>query len=91
MSKVIWKQTIAVMPSQSVMMPEGAEILTVQVQKDMLCLWYKCDPLISERKERYFHIYGTGHPILPDDVGEKYISTVQQENLVWHIYESQQY
>jgi hypothetical protein len=90
---VIWKQTLAVMPSQSVNLPEKAEILTVQFHHDILALWFKCDPHTTLREERHFHIYGTGHQTLPDNGDEKYIATVQQAegNLVWHIYEAKQY
>jgi hypothetical protein len=84
---------MALMPSQSVSLPEKAEILSIQFQRDDLCMWYKCDPHTTIREERYIHIYATGAQTLPDNGDERYITTVQQNDgeFIWHIYEAKQY
>ena len=87
--KVVFKQQLAFMSSQSVLLQEDAEILSVQTQDSILCLWYRCDAYTSLKKERYFHIYATGAPILPDNGDETYLATVQTKHgEVWHVYES---
>ncbi len=87
--KVIYKQQLAFMNSQAVLIPEDAEILSIQIQNGTLCFWYMCDQYSSVKKERYFHIYGTGMTVLPDNGNETFLETVQAEDgHVWHVYES---
>jgi hypothetical protein len=67
-------------------MPEGAQVLTVQYQGDELKLWALVNPE-NESKDYYFEIFETGHPV---KVGmftvREYITTVQKNDLVWHIF-----
>ena len=75
---------------QGVTMPEGAEILTVQIQNDVPYLWALVDP--EARTEiRGIAMFGTGHPI-DYDIGAsgRYISTFQLRNgeLVFHVFEN---
>lgn len=86
MNMAIWKYPLAITDLQSVMMPVGAEILTVQMQGSQLCLWAKVNT-VAVPKARRIEIAGTGHPI--PDVGRRYISTVQQlgGSLIWHVFE----
>jgi len=81
------------MPNQALSLPVKAVILTVQFQRGELCIWYKCNPYEEGREERYFHIYGTGAQVVPEDDNEHYIATVQQNDgaFIWHIYESPTY
>ncbi len=62
----IWKFPLSVDDVQTVAMPQGARILTVQVQQGQPCLWAAVD---SEQpvKPRTIRMYGTGHPIDPED------------------------
>tara|TARA_R110000803_G_C11819283_1_gene301724 strand:+ start:305 stop:586 length:282 start_codon:yes stop_codon:yes gene_type:complete len=93
MSRQILKALLSIMPSQSILLPDKAVMLSVQMHKGQLFLWYECDLCVTAKDEHYIHIYGTGCATLPDDVSsEKYITTIQ-ENLehVWHIYKSKSY
>ena len=69
-------------------MPQGAQVLTVQMQGGTPCLWARVD---TERalERRSFDVYGTGHEV-PDDPRLVYVSTFQMDNgaLVWHVFES---
>lgn len=71
-------------------MPEGAEILTVQVQGlSMICLWALIDTEVS-LVMRKFGIFGTGQPISVEEKEElSYIGTVQthRSRFVWHVFE----
>lgn len=88
----IWKFTLEVTGEQTLSMPIGARILTAQVQNTQLgtkqiCLW----AIVNKRngiEDRKFYIYGTGHNI--DIKNKEYIATVQEENLVWHIFQPTQ-
>ena len=84
----IWKYPIQCVGTQIIELPEGAEILTAQLQREMgrLCLWVKVD---TEKPKviRSIRIYGTGHPIEQEKL--KYISTYQVADgmLVFHVFE----
>jgi hypothetical protein len=69
-------------------MPPGAEILCVQVQDGVPCVWARVDddPYDQRpRDERVIAVYGTGHA---NTIG-KYIDTFQLAggNLVFHAFE----
>lgn len=88
MKKQIWKYEIS--PGKhSIEMPIGAEILTIQTQKQVPCIWALVNP--ENKKElRHFEIYGTGHDIHLDmGIQRKYINTFQmwEGNLVLHLFE----
>jgi len=83
----IWKWTIATTDRQTLHMPKGAKILTVQSQGEEAQLWALCDE--TEVKEpRRFAIHGTGNPMPTGDPGV-YIGTYQlmEGRLVFHVFE----
>lgn len=89
----IYKYPIEVTDVQYIEMPEGAKILTVQVQPDVgPCLWAEVESTNKLAKRRII-VYGTGNPFLPDRDGtavvRHYIGTfmMRQGRLVWHVYE----
>jgi len=69
-------------------MPQGAQVLTVQMQDGTPCLWARVD---TDRalEWRSFDVYGTGHE-MPDDPRLVYVATFQMDGgaLVWHVFES---
>lgn len=88
--KTIWKYQIEAMV-QVLEMPEGAEVLTVQLQDETITLWAIVDTE-KPKESRRFEVIGTGHSIEVDvskDSQLIYISTVQNKSkrLVWHIFE----
>lgn len=67
-------------------MPEGAQILTAQMQNGFLQLWAMVQP-DKPLEQRRFEVFGTGEPIeLPAE--SPYVATVQDGPLVWHVFES---
>ena len=88
MGEKIFKYQLQETDIQTIELPKGAEILTVQVQKGYLCLWAKVDHELIAKEERHIEIIGTGN-LIDDTVQRKYISTLQmlQGALVWHIFE----
>lgn len=83
----IWKWTLAATDLQTVELPQGAGILSVQMQGDMPQLWALCDEKAERKEKRHIAIYGTGNP-MPDDPGD-YIATFQMHGgaLVFHAFE----
>jgi hypothetical protein len=82
----IWKYTLKAIDIQTLFIPSGAKLLTVQMQHDCPQLWVLCEPLRKPTPRR-IAIYGTGNPV-PHDAGE-YISTFQMNGgaLVFHAFE----
>lgn len=90
MIKQIWKYSLMAGPKETLMMPKGATILSVQVKRQIPCLWVECDPK-APKEERMIETFGTGEDI-PCDMGveRKYIGTFIVEGhtpLVFHVYE----
>lgn len=83
----IYKYPLILQHRQTVKMPLYAKILSVQMQGYQICLWAELDT-DDDAGDRTFLIYGTGHEIPEEEeFGRKYIGTIQQERLVWHIFE----
>lgn len=85
MKKTIWKYQLRPVTRQVVDMPEGAQILTMQLQHDVPTLWAEVDPeaLLVERD---FEIVGTGNGVPPEP--HAYLGTWQNRiGLVFHVFE----
>ena len=69
-------------------MPQGAQVLTVQMQNGEACLWAKVNPS-KPHEVRSFDLRGTGHT-MPDDPRLTYVATFQMDDgaLVWHVFDS---
>ncbi len=88
--KTIWKFELKVLDEQKIIVPIGAEILTVQVQYKFPCLWVLVDTT-KEKEERIIQMFGTGHP-MPFKEGitaRKYIGTflLDENKFVAHVFE----
>ena len=88
-SKVIYKYPLEIIDSQFLELPFNAKILTVQIQESKPQLWALVDP-DYETEKRNIRIYGTGHHI-NQHLKLKYISTIQINSLVFHIFENEDY
>jgi len=88
--KAIWKFPILVVDNQQIAMPEGAEILCVQMHRGEPCLWAMVNP-DRPKEQRAVEVFGTGNPIKSDmGTSRKYIGTFQMlaGDLVFHVFES---
>jgi hypothetical protein len=87
MENRIFKYELKIMDEQIVKMPKDAEILTAQFQNNKLILWANVRYLNKE-DSYVIEIYGTGNPFPSAGMAErKYISTVQKDDFVWHIFQ----
>ncbi len=82
--KTIWKYTLQETPRQTILMPTGAEILHLDMQKSELCIWARLE---SENplEGRVILILGTGDPA---DGDSKYIDSIQIATRVWHVFDA---
>ena len=67
-------------------MPLGAEILDIQAQRGILCLWALVDSDTKRASRRRFRVYGTKHEI-DKSANLQHLKTVQTKGFVWHIFE----
>lgn len=83
----IWKWKIEITDRQTIMMPAGAKLLDVQMQRGECFVWALCDQEAA-KEPRHLAIYGTGKPIPNDDAGE-YVATFQilSGTLVFHVFD----
>lgn len=91
MNAAVWKVPLLVTGRQTVALPAGARILTVQTQgvpylSEQLCLWAVVDTGAT-LTTRTIEVFGTGHPI--EEAEREYIGTAQMNDggLVWHVFE----
>jgi len=69
-------------------LPKESKILTVQNQRNLICLWVWIDQSNLENViTRKFTIFGTGIDIPMSDKKYHYIGTVQIDWTVWHVFE----
>ena len=82
----ILKHQLQITDLQEIMLPLGYEILSIQVQKEVPCIWYKCDPEQTFEVPLLIAMYATGQELLVNQM--KYFTTYQLEggNLVFHVY-----
>ncbi len=82
--KKIYKYILKVRDENVIHIPEGAEILKVGRQQDILCVWMLCD-IDMPQKPHKFRIFGTGAEV-PDGENLTYLDTVVMDYFVWHVY-----
>lgn len=81
----IWKIPLATADIQTIEIPAGAKILTLQIQYSEPAIWFEADTN-SPLEERYFITIVTGYRI-PNNA--KYVGTYQKNDgvFVYHVYE----
>jgi hypothetical protein len=85
--ETVYKYQLRTIDEQSIEMPLGAEVLALQIQNGVPCIWARVNPKHSKIRYR-FKIFGTGQLIEDDFVG-KYIGTYQIKNsaLIFHVWQ----
>lgn len=84
MKETIWKYDIKV-GITDLYLPKDSEILCVQVQNAIPCIWARVNPE-NKTERRSFIVYGTGLTINLED-SKKYIGTFQLGKFVGHLFE----
>lgn len=88
--KTIYKYQLKSTDRQGIELPEGFEILTVQTQNDIPCLWVLHDLEPKKMVLTEIEIFGTGHDVYHIDgkTERKYIGTFQLHGggLIFHVF-----
>ena len=91
--KTIYKYPLELVDEQTIALPKGAHILSVQWIRDSICVYALVDLDVKECEARQFVIIGTGHPIAPNTIPvvHYFLGTVHNDDqsLVFHIFEKQ--
>lgn len=84
----VWKYPLKVADVQSVALPFGSQVLTVQPQHDALCLWALVEPS-QNVSVRVIRVHGTGHEIDAPMSRLRWLSTFQIHGgaIVLHAFE----
>lgn len=78
MNKKIYKYELNVETFQDVLLPIGAEILTIRSQNEIAYLYALVDPEQIEKENILIELYGTDETIQEDiGISRKYISTFE--------------
>ena len=87
MDNQIWKFPLETIDIQEIEMPSSFEVLTIQTQSGIPCIWAMVNPDAPKVKVK-FEIFGTGHPFKQNG-NRKYIGTYQLHNgaLVFHCFQ----
>jgi len=81
----IFKYPLDIVGIQLVSMPVGAELLTVQMQQGVPCLWALVEDS-APKEDRVIYFRGTGHEA-PDFKKDEHIATFQERAFVWHVFD----
>jgi hypothetical protein len=88
--KRIFKYELETTDTQEIEMPQGAQVLCIQTQNEIPCVWAIVDPDATPTL-RTFEIYGTGHNFPENEWPDRrrYVGTYQlrQGALVFHCFE----
>lgn len=79
----IFKYELKITDEQRIDIPEGAKILSVQMQRDTPCLWAMVNTK-NKLERRKIAIIGTGNPCWCPDWD--FIGTIQERVFVWHVF-----
>lgn len=71
---------------QELIVPRGAELLTVKNQNNVLYIWYRCDAAEPEVEIRRIYVCGTGRAAPAHDEA-RYLATAFLYDEVWHVFE----
>ncbi|MBR1377993.1 MAG: hypothetical protein IJ557_02560 [Bacteroidaceae bacterium] len=82
--KTIFKTKLEHCYFQTVELPQNFNILHLDKQDGVPCIWYECDSDMPIVKLGIYCV-GTGWR-MDDEPPMKYIGTIQQDGLVWHYY-----
>lgn len=82
--KKIFKVELKMDDSQEILMPNGAQFLSVQIQYNTICIWALVDLALEVKKYKILK-FGTGFDIDPSLI-MTFIGTVQYGPTVWHFF-----
>ena len=86
MARRIYKYPLETCDQQDIVMPFGAQIISVAVQENVVTAWALVDPYPKHPTgTRRIYMHGTGHAVPIDNV--PFLGTVFQRPFVWHLFD----
>jgi len=82
--RTIFKYPLKLIDVQELQTHESTQVMSVQMQEGVICLWAAVDPTLPKCK-MFISIVGTGNAA-PQTEQWNYVGTVQQEGFVWHVH-----
>lgn len=94
-TRVVYKYVIDLVDRQTLLLPAGAQILSVDSEspmlgadlKPVLSLWALVDPSASWWQHRIIRIVGTGHEITDSTLQHLATVLIAEGRLVYHVFE----
>ena len=89
--KTIWKYPLEIKNTQSIDIPKGSNLLSVQTQNEVPCLWVFIHNSSAELETIKLRTIGTGLEITKEDfTPDNFIGTYQLENgrRVLHVFKA---
>lgn len=83
--KTIRKYPLAVADQQTIEVPARTVFISAQMQRGRLCVWAIVDTSRANELVDLF-IVGTGHPMPEVSKTLLFVGTVQEDDLVWHVF-----
>ncbi len=83
----VYKYPIPITDRFSIEMPYGHRVLSAQMQNGVPVMWAAGDPTLKMDR-RWFYLVGTGNPMQREARLCRFIDTIQDGSLVWHLWES---
>ena len=86
--RTIWKYRLEISGEQTLQMPRGAQILSVQAQGGTIVLYALVDPA-KAKEDRAVNVVGTGFDITDRISADKrYLGTVPTDGgkFMWHVF-----
>lgn len=85
--KTIWKYPLEITDKQQILMPKGAELLSLQAQDGNPKIWVLVNPEQKETDKFDIYMYGTGHLIDGQAMKNRaFLGTFQHGPLVFHVF-----
>lgn len=84
--KTIYKYPLEITDEQEIEIPLGSRILSVQMQRDQLCLWAMVNSKVTNKTKIKILVCGTGNPIEYPPSRMEFLGTIQQQVFVWHVF-----
>ena len=84
--KKIYKYHVGIVDHQVIEMSRNAQILSVQFQDGILCMWALVNP-DEPKVAREFAVIGTGNLFNTKGMAIVHIASCQDSTYVWHIFD----
>ena len=83
---IIWKKSLPIGDVQTILLPQGADILCAREQHNGVSIWFECNP-DGEPEARHIRMIPTGQEFDGDDCAYIGSCLFLNDDFVIHVYE----